>query len=169
MELYILRHGDAVDRATGGYARDEERPLTERGREEARLAGRALAALGVRLDLLLTSPLVRARETAELVAEAVRPRRGPLGSAALAPGARPEVVLAALHEAGDARAALLVGHMPDLGELVGWLVWGQADLAVPLRTGGLCRVDLPDQPAPGTGDLRWLLPPRLTKALGARR
>jgi hypothetical protein len=59
--------------------------------------------------------------------------------------------------------------MPDLGELVGWLVWGQADLAVPLRTGGLCRVDLPDQPAPGTGDLRWLLPPRLTKALGARR
>ena len=169
MELYILRHGDAVDRASGGYARDEERPLTEQGREEARMAGGALAALGVRLDLLLTSPLVRARETAELAADALRPRRGPLESAALALSARPEVVLAALHEAGDARAALLVGHMPDLGELAGWLVWGQSDLTLSLRTGGVCRVDLPDQPAPGTGDLRWLLPPRLTKALGVRR
>ena len=165
MELYILRHGDAVDRVTGGYTRDEERPLTEQGREEARLAGSALAALGVRPDLLLTSPLVRARQTAELVAEAVPPRRGPLESAALAPGGRPEAVLAALREAGGARAALLVGHMPDLGELVGWLVWGQPDLAVPLRTGGVCRVDLPDQPAPGTGDLRWLLPPRLLRRL----
>ena len=165
MELYILRHGDAVDRVTGGYARDEERPLTEQGREEARLAGRALAALGVRPDLLLTSPLVRARQTAELAAEALRPRRGPLESAALAPGGQPAEVLAALREAGGARAALLVGHMPDLGELVGWLVWGQPDLAVPLRTGGVCRVDLPDQPAPGTGDLRWLLPPRLLRRL----
>ena len=165
MELYILRHGDAVDRVTGGYARDEERPLTEQGREEASLAGRALSALGARPDLLLTSPLVRARQTAELAAEALRPRRGPLESAALAPGGSSEAVLAALRETGGARAALLVGHMPDLGELVGWLVWGQPDLAVPLRTGGVCRVDLPDQPAPGTGDLRWLLPPRLLRRL----
>ena len=171
MELYILRHGDAVDRVTGGYARDEDRPLTEQGREEARLAGGALAALGVRPDLLLVSPLVRARQTAELAAEALRPRRGPLESAALAPGGRPEEVLAALRGAmhgegaSGAGSALLVGHMPDLGELVGWLVWGQLDLAVPLRTGGVCRVDLPDQPAPSTGDLRWLLPPRLLRRL----
>src|SRR5918997_458421 len=127
MELYILRHGDAVDRVTGGYARDEDRPLTEQGREEARLAGGALAALGVRPDLLLVSPLVRARQTAELAAEALRPRRGPLESAALAPGGRPEEVLAALRGAMEgegasgARSALLVGHMPDLGELAGWL------------------------------------------------
>src|SRR4051794_25504962 len=113
MEIYLLRHGDAVDRLTGGYARDEERPLTEAGREEAQVAGEALAGLGETIDLVLTSPLVRAEQTAGIAAKVVRPARGPEHCAALAPGGDPEEIVAALVADGT-RSALLVGHMPDL-------------------------------------------------------
>lgn len=187
MDLYLLRHGDAADRETGGYARDEDRPLTEAGRVETRQAARALAGLGVACDLLLTSPLTRAAQTATIAAAVLRPARGPELCAALAPGgvvtgtlwprdpgdpepadtaARWEAVLAATAASGPARRVLLVGHMPDLGELAGWLIWGRTDTAVWLRTAGLCRITTPDPPARGTGDLRWLLPPRLLRQLG---
>lgn len=168
MDLYLLRHGDAVDRATGGYARDDERPLTDAGRAEVRQAAKALAALGVGrdLDLLLTSPLVRAAQTAAIVAKILGPRHGPLASDALAPGGRPEAVLRALHGHGaEIERAILVGHMPDLGKLAGWLVWGRDDAIVTLRTAGVCRVELPPRAAPGDGELRWLLPPRLLRRL----
>lgn len=178
MDLYLLRHGDAADRETGGYARDEDRPLTEAGRVEARQAARALVGLGVAIDLLLTSPLTRAAQTAVVAAAVLRPARGPEPCAALAPGGaapdarwpddpavRWEAVLAATAAGGPARRVLLVGHMPDLGELAGWLVWGRTDTAVWLRTGGLCRITTPDPPARGAGELRWLLPPRLLRRL----
>lgn len=166
MELYILRHGDAVDRLTGGYARDEERPLTEAGREEARAAGEALVGLGAAIDVVLTSPLVRAEQTAGIVAALVRPAQGPLPCRALAPGGDPVAICAALAATGASRGALLVGHMPDLGELAGWLVWDQPEATLALRTGGLCRVTTPARPTAGSGDLRWLLPPKLLRRLG---
>ena len=166
MDLYLLRHGDAVDRLTGGYPRDEDRPLTDAGRAEARDAGRALARLDAVPELVLTSPLVRAVQTAATVVEALRAPREPELCAALAPGGRREAIVAALLAAGPPVSALLVGHMPDLGELAGWLVWGQPEAALSFRTGGLCRITTPDHPAPATGDLRWLLPPRLLRRLG---
>jgi phosphohistidine phosphatase len=166
MDLYLLRHGDAVDRLTGGYARDEDRPLTDAGRVEARDAGRALVRLDAVPDLILTSPLVRAVQTAATVAEALRAPREPAICAALAPGGQREAIVAALLAAGPPASVLLVGHMPDLGELAGWLIWGLPEVTLSFRTGGLCRITTPDHPAPATGDLRWLLPPRLLRRLG---
>lgn len=165
MEIYLLRHGDAVDRLTGGYARDEDRPLTEAGRGEARDAGQALVRLAAVPDLILTSPLVRAVQTATIAAEALRAGREPAICAPLAPGGRREAIVAALLAAGSPASVLLVGHMPDLGELAGWLVWGQPEATLAFRTGGLCRITTPDPPAAGTGDLRWLLPPKLLRRL----
>ena len=166
MEIYLLRHGDAVDRLTGGYSRDEDRPLTAAGRAEARDAARALARLGEVPALVLMSPLVRAVQTATLAAEELRSARDPVVCDALAPGGDPQAIVEALLALGSPASALLVGHMPDLGELAGWLVWGQLDTALAFRTGGLCRITTPDPPAPGTGDLRWFLPPRLLRRLG---
>ena len=166
MDLYLLRHGDAVDRLTGGYVRDEDRPLTDAGRAEARDAGRALDRLDAVPDLILTSPLVRAVQTAETVAEALRAPLEPAICAPLAPGGQPEAIVAALLAAGPPASVLLIGHMPDLGELAGWLIWGQPEATLSFRTGGLCRVTMPDHLAPATGDLRWLLPPRLLRRLG---
>lgn len=163
MELYILRHGDAADRLTGGYARDEDRPLTEAGRVEVLGVVGGLLRLGLALDLLLTSPLVRARQTAELVASVLSVASGPLDLPALAPGGDLAEVLAA---AQRGRRVMVVGHQPSLGELATWLAWGDHLLGLPLRTAGLCRVDLAPGDGPGAGDLRWLLPPRLAARLG---
>jgi phosphohistidine phosphatase len=165
MELYILRHGDAVDRVTGGYARDEDRPLTDEGRAEALGVAGGLSRLGVSLDLLLTSPLVRAAQTAEVIASVVTVASGPTICQALASGELSEILAAA--RAG--RRTMVVGHMPSLGELATWLAWGDPSLTLPLRTAGLCRVDLADGDEPGQGDLRWLLPPRLAARLGRER
>jgi phosphohistidine phosphatase len=163
MELYILRHGDAVDRVTGGYARDEERPLTDAGRRETLAVAGGLGRLGLALDLLLTSPLVRARQTAELVASVLSVASGPVDCPPLAPGGDLRAVLAA---ARAGRRVMVVGHMPALGALATWLTWGDETLILPLRTAGLCRVDLADGAGPGEGELRWLLPPRLAARLG---
>jgi phosphohistidine phosphatase len=166
MELYILRHGDAVDRITGGYARDEDRPLTDEGRAETLAVAGGLSRIGVALDLLLTSPLVRAAQTAEVVASMMTVARGPAVCPALAPGGDLREILEA---ARAGRRTMVVGHMPSLGELATWLAWGDPSLTLPLRTAGLCRVDLADGDEPGQGDLRWLLPPRLASRLGRER
>lgn len=163
MEVYILRHGDAVDRVTGGYAHDADRPLTEAGRAEVLAVASGLRRLGLTLDLLLTSPLVRAVQTAEIIAETLTVARGPVVTPALAPGGDLAAVLAAARPGGQ--RVMVVGHMPSLGELASWLTWGDPALVVPLRTAGLCRVDLGPHDQPGAGDLRWLLPPRLAGRL----
>jgi phosphohistidine phosphatase len=162
MELYIMRHGDAVDPVTGGHARDADRPLTDEGREETVAAAGGLARLGLALDLLLTSPLVRARQTAEAVAAVLAIARGPELCPDLAPGGDLPAVLAAL---GGSRRAMVIGHMPGLGQLVGLTVWGEEAIIVPFRTAGVARVDWGGPPRPGEGDLRWLLTPRLAARL----
>lgn len=163
MELYILRHGDAVDRVTGGYARDADRPLTDAGHAEVLAVAGGLKRLGLELDLLLTSPLVRAVQTAEAIASVLPVANGPTVCAALAPGGDLGEALAA---ARAARRVMVIGHNPSLGELAGWLAFGDPALVVPLRTAGLCRIDLDPGDGPGQGDLRWLLPPRLAGRLG---
>ena len=166
MNIYLLRHGDAVDRLTGGYARDEERPLTEKGQQEARIAAESLRALGVTIAEIFASPLIRATQTASVATEILRPTRGLTRCEALAPGGTPEGIVAALAGIGADEAALLVGHMPDLGELAGWLIWGDPLVAVPFRTGGLCRITVSTPPMPGQGDFRWFAPPKLLRKLG---
>jgi phosphohistidine phosphatase len=162
MELYIVRHGDAVDPITGGYARDADRPLTSAGAQEVEAAGAGLARLGVAIDRLLTSPLVRARQTADLLAPLVARGQSPVACLALAPGGQLAEVLEALQ---GGRRVMVVGHNPSLGELAGWLAFGDPLATVPLRTAGVCRVDLAAGAAPGQGDLRWLLPPKLVARL----
>lgn len=161
-----MRHGDAVDLAAGGYARDADRPLSDAGREEVRMMAAALGRLGLALDLLLTSPLTRAAQTSALLAETLPVARGPVTLPALAPGGDPAAVLEA---AGAGRRVMLVGHLPSLAELAGWLAWGEPALAVPLRTAGICRIDCAGDPRPGAGDLRWLLAPGLVRRLAGDR
>ncbi len=165
MNIYLLRHGDAVDRLTGGHAHDEERPLTEKGQQEARIAAASLHGMGVTIAEIFASPLVRASQTASVAAEILHPTRGLTRCDALAPGGTPEEIIAALTAVGTDKSVLLVGHMPDLGELAGWLIWGDPLVALPFRTGGLCRITVPTPPMPGQGDCRWFAPPKLLRKL----
>jgi phosphohistidine phosphatase len=142
--IYLLRHGDAED----GNGDDAARRLTEKGRRQARSAGRALAALGAELDACLTSPKLRAAETATLACEALdlEPeitdalRGGPFDSLALAAGR------------GD---VLLVGHEPDFSDEVARLTGGK----VKMRKGGIAVID--------GSTLRALLRPRDLAAVAA--
>ncbi|MFH0751512.1 MAG: histidine phosphatase family protein [Chloroflexota bacterium] len=153
VELCFLRHAQAGDRETWEQP-DELRPLTEKGRRQAERLGRFLAAAGFVPDAVITSPLVRARETAEVVADllgaAVRiePRLGePLDLATV------DVIL---DDAGSPRRPIVVGHDPDFSELVTELVGGAPIL---MRKGALARIDVERPLEPGAGELRWLLPP----------
>jgi phosphohistidine phosphatase len=166
VELYIMRHGDAIDRAHPSVTSDEVRDLTDSGRDETDLMARLLVRLNVRPDLILTSPLVRARQTAEIVAAVTGSTAGVSVCDELVPGGSLAGVLNDILSHGRPARTLLTGHMPGVGAMVGYYVWGSSDIVVPFRTAEICRVDLPDTtPAPGYGDLRWAIPPRIARRL----
>lgn len=157
MFLHLLRHAHAGDWSTWA-GDDAERPLTEKGRAQSERLGRFLAGQGFRPDLLITSPKVRAAETAAIVAElldvslAVDDR--------LAGGLDLAEVEAILDAHGAPEAPVLVGHDPDFSELMAVLC---AAAGVPMRKGAFARIEVDRPLTPGGGDLRWLLPPDLLK------
>ena len=156
-DLYIFRHGEAQDRGRGGS--DEARALTGPGKAEVRRVARGLRKLGVKLDLILTSPLVRAEETAQIAADVLRPAGGLRTCDALAPGGTHAVLFKELSSIGKS-SVMLVGHQPDLGELVSVLTYGSPRAGVPLKKAGLARIVIDHLPPASTGELRWLLTPK---------
>lgn len=165
VKIYIMRHGNASWPGET-YADDDERPLTDLGRQEVTLMARVLEKLGADPDLILSSPLVRAKQTAQIVSEHFDGRVAVTNAVELAPGGSLAGVLAQILRSGRPDETLISGHMPDLGMLAGSLAWNQREAAINFRTSGICRIDLPDDnPAPGYGDLRWLIPPRIGERL----
>lgn len=162
MKLLLIRHAAAVPRGTPGVP-DDERPLTPEGKAKFRVAARGLARVTRRPDVLLTSPLPRARVTAEIAARAfehIVPRIEP----ALAHSSVDAVVAALKTHPPRARIAL-VGHEPLLGALLARLLGAAQGEQLAFETGGAALVDLPDGPA-GDGRLRWFLRPRILRTLG---
>ncbi len=167
MTLYLLRHGIAEPAGHGDPARDPHRALTPEGRRRIREIARGLRRLGVAPDLLLTSPLVRARQTAELVAEALdradaleeTPHLG-------VPPDSPALVRELNHRRPRPTSILLVGHEPHLSEFTGWLIAGKAGAGLVFKKGGLARLDVPTLLAGGRcARLEWLLPPQVLRRL----
>lgn len=156
MELYFLRHGLAADANPDGH--DAARPLTKEGVAKIKAAARAMRKLGVQPDALITSPLVRAHETARLVARELNVECQL--SEALAPGCELAQLAELLAEHRAAEQVLLVGHEPDFSQMIGELTGGR----VQMKKGALARVDLPAI-EPGAGALAWLLPPRVLREM----
>jgi len=159
VRLYLVRHGKAED--VGPDGTDGARRLTEEGRRDFRRGAEGLASLGVRFDRILTSPLARARETAEILADVVD-GPAPERLEALAFGDEAEI-LAAVARAGEEVA--LVGHEPTLGKLVSLAVCGRVGGGTPLRRGGVACIDFARNAAPGRGVLAWLLAPKQLRRL----
>jgi len=145
--------------------------VTSGGERRMRQVVRGLAALDVTIAQVISSPLVRARHTADVLEQGL-----PLGPhdahrppvlvlPELAPGHTPEHTMLAVAEATDARSIALVGHEPDLGLLAGWLLGLDRPLA--FKKGGVCRIDVSPWPAhQGGGDLVWFAPPKLLRRVG---
>ena len=150
MKLYFLRHGEADWPDWTGS--DDERPLTDAGKKELRRVAKFLAQIGVAPPVILSSPLVRAVQTAEIAQKQVG---GELATdEALSPGATARAVRALLKKRG-AEEVMLVGHEPDFSEMVRAFTGGTVKMA----KAGVARVDLDEN---GKGRLIWLLPPKVT-------
>jgi phosphohistidine phosphatase len=167
MELLVIRHAIAEDRdafaATGKD--DSQRPLTKRGERKMQGVAAGLVRLVGTLDAIGSSPLVRAQQTARIVADAYG--SVPVSTVdALTPESDPSAFLGWLTQQPPAQAIAIVGHEPDLGALVTWLMTGQSESRVALRKGGACLIDLPDRPAAGGGTLLWALTPSQLRAVG---
>ncbi|HYM82532.1 MAG TPA: histidine phosphatase family protein [Candidatus Dormibacteraeota bacterium] len=159
IRLHLLRHAHAGD-PTKWRGPDAERPLSAKGIAQAERLGELLARAGFRPDLIVTSPKVRAEQTARIVAEA-------LGLTVsvderLASGFAIDELEALLEGAGRPAAPVLVGHDPDFSELLGDLIGSP----IQLRKGALARVDVAPPFDPESGVLRWLVPPDLLVATG---
>ncbi|MEA2621813.1 MAG: phosphohistidine phosphatase [Chloroflexota bacterium] len=154
VHLHLLRHADAGD-PEAWRGPDEARPLSDKGRAQGERLGAFLASVGFRPDAIVSSPKVRAAQTAEIVA-------GALGTSVsiderLAGGFGPESLGELLRNLG-VRRPVLVGHDPDFSELLTDLVGGSR---LEMKKGALCRIDLELPPSTGDGVLRWLVPPDL--------
>jgi len=163
LELYLIRHGVAAERGED-YPDDSKRPLTSAGMVKLRREAKALNALEVSFDLIITSPLVRTRQTAEIVAETLQGKPSVVTSDALAPAGTPAGVVQELAKHARKARIALVGHEPNLGELAGRLIGAKSPIE--FKKGAICRIDFDVLPPKGLGQLRWFIPPRVLRKIG---
>ena len=161
-ELYLIRHGIAEDRGEA-WPDDSKRPLTQGGASKLRKSARALERLGVVLDLIVTSPFVRSRQTAEIIVGGLDPHPHIAAAESLAPGGTVAAVLSELEKHAKRQRIALVGHEPGMGELAARLIGSRHP--IPFKKGAICRIDVDGLPAAGPGDLRWFLTPKIARAI----
>src|SRR5471030_553895 len=161
-ELYLIRHGLAEERGDA-WPDDTKRPLTDEGISRMRKAARGLSRIGVSVEVMLSSPLVRARQTAEIVAGALDPRPSIVNVDSLAPDGNYAAVVVDLEKHARKTRIALVGHEPAIGELAARLIGSRHP--VEFKKGAVCRIDIDDLPPAGPGKLRWMLTPKILRAL----
>jgi phosphohistidine phosphatase len=157
--LFVIRHGKAEPR--GAHASDADRPLTADGAEEMKAVGRALGRL-TDISVVLTSPLVRARQTAEQIVAGFEPapKLEVLDQLASISSFRR---LAEAINGHPADSIAVVGHEPDMSGLVAFLVGREGNVAIDFKKGAVCRIDIDDRVAEGAGTLVWLVPPKILR------
>jgi len=160
MNLFILRHGVAVEPGSPGFENDADRPLIPKGERRLRAAAAAMKKMELSFDLILSSPLVRARQTADIVAGELKLKKQLQFSDALAPGGGMKNLARQLDERKPApENVLLVGHEPGLSRLISLLVAGDDSAAVEMKKGGLCKLEADRLHAGRCATLIWLLTP----------
>lgn len=161
MKLYLLRHGIAVERIGGPIQNDFQRPLTDEGIVELARVARALKRLNVKADLVVSSPLIRARQTAEIIREGLACPKEVEIAEALAPGGSASDVYKVLRNFSTLTEIFLVGHEPDIGRLAGTLLWSGPEFDMPFKKASICRIDISDVPPSFPGRLKWFLTPKV--------
>ena len=161
-ELYLVRHAIAAERGED-WPDDDKRPLTQRGVARFKEAVQGFNKLDDGIDEIFTSPLVRARQTAELLAAGLPGKASIKVLDALAPGHSPSSVMAQLARNARRRRIALVGHEPSLGELAAHLIG--AGRALPFKKGGICRIDVESLTSRRPGALTWFVQPKLLRGL----
>src|SRR5712664_2999743 len=165
MQLYIIRHGIAIDREDPQCPPDPERYLTEEGVEKTKQVAKGVVALGVVGDLLLTSPYVRAAQTAEIFASALEyPKQKIRRTDLLLPGAEPSQLFRELAKEKQASSVFLFGHAPQLDDVIAMALGSKKHLTA-LKKAGVAFVEL-KRLSPPIGQLVWLGTPKLLRRAG---
>lgn len=161
MKLYLIRHGIAVER--GIYANDGERPLTDKGRQKTKKVAQRLYDIGLRFDLILTSPLLRASQTAEILQNVGLTQQVEVSSH-LAPVGNIQDWLSWLSQwrnSDSEKYLALMGHQPNLGNWAELLVWGEITGQIILKKAGIIGINFPDKGTPiGNSELFLLTSPK---------
>ncbi|HOW67568.1 MAG TPA: phosphohistidine phosphatase SixA [Candidatus Paceibacterota bacterium] len=169
MELYLLRHAQAVDPATKGFEIDGDRVLTPQGKTRAREVGRALKRLGLSFNGIVSSPYRRARQTARIVAKVLDAEDLLIVSNHLAPTGHAADLIAELNRHyTHLDRVLVVGHEPSLSQLASTLLTGNIRLPLDLKKAGLIRLEIDTLSHGQCAALEWLIPPRLLSVLARR-
>jgi phosphohistidine phosphatase len=156
MKLYVLRHAEA-EPATGGMS-DEERQLTEQGKERMAQAARGMRRLGLEFDAIMTSPLARARQTAEIVATEYNDEPSPQTMLELAAGTSAARAVAALAPLARHERIMIVGHEPQLSAIVSILLTGSSErVSLQFKKGGCVALELPERAERAPSELLWMM------------
>jgi phosphohistidine phosphatase len=166
MELYILRHAIAVNRETAGFQRDSDRPLTAKGTAKLRGVVRGMKTLGLSCDLILTSPYLRARQTAELVADELGTATKVERTPHLAPDGNPGTLINLIaSRSRECASILVVGHEPYLSQLISVLLAGDVRIAIAMKKAGLCKLAMQTPRYGRCATLEWLLTPAQAESI----
>src|SRR5690349_2003311 len=161
MNLYIVRHAIAVQRGTPGYEDDSQRPLTDEGRKKMKKIVKGLHQLDLKLNVILSSPYVRARDTAKILADEFGMEKQLSFSDNLTPPGNFEDLIEEIHKKYDVENVALVGHEPMLSQFVSWLIVGNEQAKITLKKGGVCCLSAQDLYQDHQAALGWLLTPAL--------
>jgi len=160
MRLYLLRHAIAGERDAEKYPDDGQRPLTKAGTEKMIKIAQALSKMDVKIDLILSSPLLRARETAEIARKQLSLKKDCLILVdQLAPLGEPSQLISEIQTKYIRERLLLVGHEPDLSNLISLLLSGATALPVTMKKGGICCLSIDQLAAGKCATLEWLINP----------
>jgi phosphohistidine phosphatase len=160
MELYLLRHAPAEPQSVANARTDHERSLTSDGKRKMRRIAKGMKALDLSFDLILSSPFLRAKQTAQIVAEAFQLTEALELAPALASGQNSRNLIGSLQQRGELlKSALLVGHEPDLSALLSLLISGNPSLSITFKKGGLAKLTIAELRQGRCATLEWLLAP----------
>lgn len=158
MKLILVRHAEAVPLPLDGIASDFHRPLTDHGKLQAAALAKALESRGIRPSVVLTSPLIRALETAEPIAQLLTPGKEYVVTERLSAGEmRPKKLSKLVFEYGGGET-ILVGHMPDITDYASWLM-GSETGSIDFDKAAVACIECKNEIAKGTGTLDWLVTP----------
>jgi phosphohistidine phosphatase len=163
IELYLVRHAIAAERGRE-WPDDTKRPLTERGVHRFKEEVGGLRALDVTIHEIITSPLVRAKQTADLLAAGLVGKPVVRLLKALEPGHSPSAVMGQVARLARRNKVAIVGHEPGLGELAAHLIGASRPL--PFRKGSVCRIDMESFTSRHAGSLIWFVTPKMLRELG---
>ena len=167
MNLYILRHAIAEERDESTYPDDSLRPLTAKGKKKMVKIAENLQDMGVQIDLILSSPFVRAHETASIVSSSFGLKKKQVVlSDHLAPSGFAKDLIAEINEKYQVENLMLVGHEPYLSDLIAMLVSGNPSMSVVMKKGGLCRLSIETLVYDKCATLEWLLMPAQLTRMG---